>query len=263
MNNSAHPLCCHVTRHHCCFCCQQCGVAPLPTRRSTGRLLCHWDPSWSWGQLQLVAACHGPGNTIFILTAARVVFLVSHNGGQQQQQHTSLASSADDDDDASAGDGDSQGSSAAAAGGGGGQQAQLAAQQILEKFSVKWYHSSVSAIAYDDKSGLLLVAGDGSSSGSSAAMPAASVAPGSGGGDAAAAFAAEGVSVSVWQLRERQLQLKFALGAPKVCEGAAPQGIRSPSQVCDTFLRLVPLSSTARWQHQHQHPGRCCVVALR
>lgn len=90
---------------------------------STGRLLCHWDPTWSWAQLQLVAACHGPGNTIIILTAARVLFLVAHNGDKQQQSRGSsagaepLASSADSKFTQ--------------------QQLQFQQQQVLEKFSVK------------------------------------------------------------------------------------------------------------------------------
>lgn len=299
---------------------------PFVRMYSTGRLLCHWDPTWSWAQLQLVAACHGPGNTIIILTAARVLFLVAHNGDKQQQSHGSsagaepLASSADSKFTQ--------------------QQLQFQQQQVLEKFSVKvrhavlqqgwtaavtpaaatrlkapsekhsglrqqqwvaawcasvqpqsagclctspllsltqplcwhpfWYlsqcgckqglllryacigvhsvaqpqpclwvpvyccrlplllqryHAAVSAIGYDDKSGLLVIAGDTgsiSSSGNSPSSSSTSASSSSGSNVSSpaaapsAAFAAEGVTVSVWQLQERQLSLRFALGSPQV-----------------------------------------------
>lgn len=87
---------------------------------STGRLLCHWDPTWSWGQLQLVAACHGPGNTILILTAARVLFLVAHNGDKQQRGSSAGA------EPLSSNDGNFT-----------QQQLQFQQQQVLEKYSVK------------------------------------------------------------------------------------------------------------------------------
>jgi hypothetical protein len=79
---------------------------------------------------------------------------------------------------------------------------------------LQWHHSSVSTIGYDDKSGLLVIAGDGHGGSSSSAQAASSGAVPAAAA-AAAALAAEGVSVSVWQLRERQLQLRFALGAPQ------------------------------------------------
>lgn len=91
---------------------------------STGRLLCHWDPSWSWAQLQLVASCHGPGNTILILTAARVVFLVAHNGDKHQAG-------------SSAGVTEAAASSGGSSGGFTQQQLQLQQQQVLEKYSIK------------------------------------------------------------------------------------------------------------------------------
>lgn len=78
---------------------------------SSGSLISHWDPSWPWAQLQLVAACHGPGNTLLLLTAARVLYLVGYNGSS-----SSSSSSADRD---------ARGSM---------QQQQ---QQLLEKYSVK------------------------------------------------------------------------------------------------------------------------------
>jgi hypothetical protein len=52
-----------------------------------------------------VAACHGPSNTLLLLTAARVLFLVGHGGP--------------------------------GAGSSGSQQQQLQQQQVLCKFSVK------------------------------------------------------------------------------------------------------------------------------
>jgi hypothetical protein len=70
-----------------------------------------------------VAACHGPGNTILILTAARVVFLVAHNGDKHQAGSSAGVTEA-----------------AASSGGSGGftqQQLQLQQQQVLEKYSVK------------------------------------------------------------------------------------------------------------------------------
>jgi hypothetical protein len=99
--------------------------APLSARTrpfscSTGRLLCHWDPTWPWAQVQLVAACHGPGNTILILTAARVVFLVAHSGDKQQRGSAAGVES---------------GSSSE---GGDPQLAQpFAQQQVLKSYSVK------------------------------------------------------------------------------------------------------------------------------
>lgn len=76
------------------------------------------------------------------------------------------------------------------------------------------YHTAVSAVGYDDKSGLLVIAGDTGR----ASSPGSSVSPGSSiaGTTTAAAFTVEGVTVSVWQLQERQLHLKFALGTPQV-----------------------------------------------
>jgi hypothetical protein len=67
-----------------------------------------------------VAACHGPGSTILILTAARVVFLVAHNGDKQQQ-------------------GSMPGSEAVSSSDGNfaQQQLQFQQQQVLEKYSVK------------------------------------------------------------------------------------------------------------------------------
>lgn len=87
---------------------------------STGRLLCHWDPTWPWAQVQLVAACHGPGNTILVLTAARVVFLVAHSGDKQQR-----GSAAGVEPVSSSEDGDPQ------------QAQPFAQQQVLKSYSVK------------------------------------------------------------------------------------------------------------------------------
>jgi len=79
------------------------------------------------------------------------------------------------------------------------------------------YHTSVSAIGYDDKSGLLVIAGDGGGS-ASRSSSGSSVA-----GGVKAAFAAEGVTVSVWQLQDRQLQHKFHEGSPQVCRQGRQQ----------------------------------------
>jgi hypothetical protein len=74
-------------------------------------------------------------------------------------------------------------------------------------------HSAVRAIGYDDKSGLIIVAGDGGSSSSSSSSLQTS----------ADAFASEGATLSAWQLGRQQqqqqqqrydLQLKFSLGRP-------------------------------------------------
>jgi hypothetical protein len=86
------------------------------------------------------------------------------------------------------------------------------------------HHTAVSTIGYDDKSGLLVIAGDsGHVSSSSSSSTCGSHASSSSGSSAAAApaaaFAQEGVTVSVWHLQERELTLKFALGEPQVGEG--------------------------------------------
>jgi hypothetical protein len=70
-----------------------------------------------------VAACHGPGNTIIILTAARVLFLVAHNGDKHQLSRSSSAGV-----EPLAGSADSKFTQ---------QQLQFQQQQVLEKFSVK------------------------------------------------------------------------------------------------------------------------------
>lgn len=91
-----------------------------PFSCSTGRLLCLWDPTWPWAQVQLVAACHGPGNTILILTAARVVFLVAHAGDKQQRGSAAGVEPTSTSE------------------GGDPQQAQpFAQQQVLKSYSVK------------------------------------------------------------------------------------------------------------------------------
>lgn len=95
-------------------------------------------------------------------------------------------------------------------------------------------HTSVRALGYDDKTGLVVIAGDGanlgssSSSGGTSAAAAAATADAFIGGragssasrqqalPAADAFAAEGVSVSAWLLQDQQLSLKFALGKRQV-----------------------------------------------
>jgi hypothetical protein len=77
-------------------------------------MVCHWDPTWSWAQLQLVAACFGPDSTIFVLTAARVVFLVAFSAPSQQRTSSPAAGSGD------------------AAGADPQEQ-----RQVLQKFSVK------------------------------------------------------------------------------------------------------------------------------
>lgn len=96
-------------------------------------------------------------------------------------------------------------------------------------------HTSVSAIGYDEKSGLLVVAGDsGAIAGSSSGGSAAGGSSGSSSGSASSsrteaspadAFAAEGVTVSVWHLQQQgaeehqeqwQLKPRFALGTPQV-----------------------------------------------
>jgi hypothetical protein len=76
-------------------------------------------------------------------------------------------------------------------------------------------HNSVRALGYDDKTGLVVVAGDGSSSSSSSLGHGSSSSSGHG-LTSADAFAAEGVTVSAWQLREQELTLKFSLGKPQV-----------------------------------------------
>ena len=108
------------------------------TACSTGRLLCHWDPTWTWAQLQLVAACHGPGNTILILTAARVVFLVAHNGDKLQRGNTPSSPEA-----------------GGSRGGVSSQELQFQQQQVLEKYSVKvsaWFCREMKAWRADSKS---------------------------------------------------------------------------------------------------------------
>jgi hypothetical protein len=76
------------------------------------------------------------------------------------------------------------------------------------------HHTAVSAIGYDDKSGLLVVAGDSGRISSSSALSSHSSS--SSASAPAAAYAEQGVTVSVWQLQDRQLHLKFALGSPLV-----------------------------------------------
>jgi hypothetical protein len=82
-------------------------------------------------------------------------------------------------------------------------------------------HNSVRALGYDDKTGLAVIAGDGSSSGSGGGSgfgsSSSSSSSGQRGLSSADAFAAEGVTVSAWQLREQELTLKFSLGKPQVC----------------------------------------------
>lgn len=82
------------------------------------------------------------------------------------------------------------------------------------------YHAAVSAIGYDDKSGLLVIAGDSGSISSSPSSQGSSSTGSSSGANSpvapSAAFAEEGVTVSVWQLQVRQLNLRFALGKPQV-----------------------------------------------
>ncbi|KAF6265994.1 hypothetical protein COO60DRAFT_637929 [Scenedesmus sp. NREL 46B-D3] len=73
-------------------------------------------------------------------------------------------------------------------------------------------HNSVRALGYDDKTGLVVVAGDGSSNNSSLGYGSGSDQPCLPSADA---FAAEGVTVSAWQLREQQLTLTFSLGRPQ------------------------------------------------
>ncbi|WIA15951.1 hypothetical protein OEZ85_012693 [Tetradesmus obliquus] len=159
----------------------------------SGALVTHWDATWPWAQLQLLAACHGPGNSLLLLTSARVLFLVGHGGP-----------------------------GAAAS---GSQQQQLQQQAVLAKFSVKRYHNSVRALGYDDKTGLVVLAGDGSSSSSSSNLRRGSSSSSSGQGlTSADAFAAEGVTVSAWQLQEQQLTLKFALGRPQAGPGLLAAG---------------------------------------
>jgi hypothetical protein len=90
---------------------------------STGNLVHHWDPSWCWAQLQLVAAAHGPSNTLLLLTAARVLFLVAHTGGPG----SSIRSSSSIDPTASGLGSDSSSS----------KDQRWQQQQVLAKFSVK------------------------------------------------------------------------------------------------------------------------------
>jgi hypothetical protein len=85
------------------------------------------------------------------------------------------------------------------------------------------YHTAVSAIGYDDKSGLLVIAGDSGnttssnrSSSSGGSQQSSSSGAVNAAASPAAAFAEEGVTVSVWQLQDRQLNLRFSKGAPKV-----------------------------------------------
>lgn len=97
------------------------------------------------------------------------------------------------------------------------------------------HHTAVSAIGYDDKSGLLVIAGDSGNFSSSGGGSGSGHAAGSSGSSSpsaapAAAFAQEGVTVSVWHLQERELTLKFALGEPQVC-GPATQAAAQSSHV--------------------------------
>jgi hypothetical protein len=87
-----------------------------PSRRPTlpcslGSLVAQWDASWPWARQQLVAACHGPGDTLLLLTAARTLYLISHGGGGS---HSSMALGHHQQ-----------------------QQQQPAAQCLLERFSLK------------------------------------------------------------------------------------------------------------------------------
>lgn len=79
---------------HCTVSYSFCSIS-----RSAGGLVTHWDASSPWAQLQLVSACHGPVNTVLLLTAARVLYVVGYansssagsrrgdaTAGQQQQQ---------------------------------------------------------------------------------------------------------------------------------------------------------------------------------
>jgi hypothetical protein len=77
-------------------------------------------------------------------------------------------------------------------------------------------HNSVRALGYDDKTGLVVVAGDGSSSSLSYGSSSSSSSSGQNVMSSVDAFAAEGVTVSAWQLREQELTLKFSLGKPQV-----------------------------------------------
>jgi hypothetical protein len=75
-------------------------------------------------------------------------------------------------------------------------------------------------LGYDDKTGLVVIAGDGSGSSSSSlgygSSGSSSSSSGQSGLSSADVFAAEGVTVSAWQLREQELTLKFSLGRPQV-----------------------------------------------
>lgn len=91
------------------------------------------------------------------------------------------------------------------------------------------YHTAVSAIGYDDKSGLLVIAGDSGSTTSSSRSSSSGGSQQSSSSGAvnaaaspAAAFMEEGVTVSVWQLQDRQLNLRFSKGAAKVCACGVP-----------------------------------------
>eukprot|EP00878_Enallax_costatus_P035802 GHUV01040026.1.p1 GENE.GHUV01040026.1~~GHUV01040026.1.p1 ORF type:complete len:222 (+),score=50.57 GHUV01040026.1:142-807(+) len=85
-----------------------CNSSAVYLLDSTGGLVTHWDSASPWAQLQLVAACHGPANTVLLLTAARVLYVVGYSTSS------------------------SSGSSSRSGGAGAAQR-----QQILEKQSVK------------------------------------------------------------------------------------------------------------------------------
>jgi len=127
-----------------------------------------WEVDAPWAAQQLVAATFGPGGGLFLLTATRTLFWLQLDGGDAT-------------------------SSSSGEGLGG----------ALTAVSLKRHHGCVRCLAFDERSGTLLIAGDGSSSATATATSSSSAA------------AAAGVTLSLWQVGGRELKLRASYGKPR------------------------------------------------
>ncbi|KIY99835.1 hypothetical protein MNEG_8122, partial [Monoraphidium neglectum] len=139
-----------------------------------GRVLRQWDADAPWAAQQVVAVAFGPGGSLLLLTAARVVHWV-----QLGPEH----------------------------GGGGGAD-------VITSFSVKRHHGTVRCLVYDETTSTLLIAGDGGAAASTSASGGDAPAPPAGGGGAGGVLEAAGATLSAWRLGGREAKLRGSWGRP-------------------------------------------------